>query len=246
MMRPHDIRLLTARWREVARRAHVRLRRLVRVGKFDVFYLKTPALRKRNGIYVSAGVHGDEPAATEALISWAEADPSRFAGTPMLVFPCVNPWGIRNNQRFDAEGLDLNRAFQLEEHPVIRAMHRATAPYRFRASLHLHEDYDAEGVYLYEVRRGSENWGETLLESATQIIPPDPRPRIDGRKAKDGLVRRRISRRTFEKIGQPEAIWMFFNHTDRAFTVETPSEFAFERRVAAQREIISAVVRRLE
>src|SRR5262245_54274658 len=143
-MRPHDPAHLNERWREVARRARARLVRVATDGTFDVLCVRTPALQEQNGLYVSAGVHGDEPAGPEALLSWAESDPARFARTPMLVFPCVNPWGLRNNVRRNADGLDLNRAFQLEDHPIIRAMHLATARFKFRVSLHLHEDYDAQ------------------------------------------------------------------------------------------------------
>ena len=237
--RAHDYKHLIERWRRVATRAGLKLHRLAKSDGFELFHLATPALESVPGLYVSAGIHGDEPAAPEALLRWAEKNVARLASWPLLIFPCLNPWGIRNNMRSDAKGNDLNRLFHEDSHPVVAAVRRVTKKHRFKIALAMHEDYDAQGIYLYEVQRGSRRIGETLLNSARKIISADPRSRIDGRKSASGLIRRRISGRAFEKMGYPEAIWLHLHHSEFTFTFETPSEADFDLRVRAHMAVLA-------
>lgn len=241
--RVHDYHHLVQRWRRVAKRAGLRLRRLASTEGFDCFYLATAHLSSSHGLYISAGIHGDEAAAPEALLRWAEKNAPRLASWPLLIFPCLNPWGLRNNSREDSAGRDLNRLFHQDDHPVVAAVRRITRPHHFAVALTMHEDYDAQGLYLYEVQRGSKRMGEKLLAAARKILPPDPRARIDGRKAASGLIRRKISPRIFEKIGFPEAIWLHLHHSEFTFTFETPSEADLELRVGAQVAVLDECLR---
>ena len=84
-----------------------------------------------------------------------------------------------------------------------------------------------------------------MLKAALPHLPTDPREWIDGRKATNGIHRRRVDKRRFARIGHPEAIWLHLEHSARTFTVETPSEFALEQRVAAHVAVIEEVVRRV-
>ena len=236
--RSHDYRYLIARWRSVARTAGLRLRTLASDDGFDLFYIETPPLAGRAGLYLSAGIHGDEPAAPEALVRWAEKNSARLARMPLLIFPCINPWGLRNNTRTDSRGRDLNRMFHDDRHPVVAAVRRVTRPHRFQIAIPMHEDYDAQGVYIYEVQRGRHGFGEALLDRAKKILPADPRRKIDTSTAKGGLIRRRISPKKFVTIGYPEAIWLHLFHSENTFTFETPSEAALELRVRAHMAVL--------
>ncbi len=241
----HDYRRLINRWRAVARGCGLPLRRLPMAGRPDQFYLRTTALGTEGGIYLSAGIHGDEPAATEALVSWAEAQGAKLNDLPLLIFPCLNPWGLTHNSRFSEKGEDLNRLFHQDAHPLIAAVKAVVGTRKFAVALLLHEDYDGQGIYIYEIQRTLPYWGEALLETARPVISIEGRPMVDGRKATDGLIRRKLSRKFFDRIGYPEAIWLHFEHSDRTFTIETPSEFALPQRVAAHRVIIEESVRRV-
>jgi hypothetical protein len=243
MHSPHDYRDLIARWRAVCRRAGLRMKKLARTGRFDLFTIQTPALDDGGGIYISAGVHGDEPAATEALLMWAEKNAARLRNLPLFLAPCINPAGLVANTRMDANGDDLNRMFHRDDHPVIGSLKRLVAPHRFALALQLHEDYDGCGFYIYEVARSRPYWGETLLDAARPHIAIEARTRIDGRIAAKGLVRRKIDHRRFRKIGFPEAIWLHMEHSERTFTIESPSEFALDQRIRAQMAVIDAAVK---
>ena len=241
--RAHDYQHLVERWRRVAGRAGLKLHRLAKCDGFDVFHLATPALGTSPGLYISAGIHGDEPAAPEALIRWAEKNVARLASWPLLIFPCLNPWGLRNNMRADAKGRDLNRLFHEDSHPVVAAVRRVTKKHHFAVALAMHEDYDAQGIYLYEVQRGGRRIGEELLAAARRILPVDPRSQIDGRKFVSGIMRRRITRNAFRTMGYPEAIWLHFEHSEFTFTFETPSEADLERRVRAHMAVLEKCLR---
>ena len=234
--RAHDYPFLLKRWRKVARATGLKLGELSPAVEPKVFYLKSKNLPGNGGIYISAGIHGDEPGGTEALITWAEENVKRLSKLPCILFPCLNPWGLINNCRRDQNGRDLNRVFQHDEVPAIKMLKALIKPYRFALSLTLHEDYDAQGVYLYEIERVMPFWGEKLLEAARPVIPRDPRPTIEGRRAKNGLVRRKINMRKFPLV--PEALYLHMNQSDRTFTIETPSEFDIRLRVRAQIAVI--------
>jgi hypothetical protein len=218
------------------------MQRLATEGDYDVLALRTDALTTDGGIYISAGIHGDEAAATEAFITWAERNAARLRRLPFLLFPCLNPWGLVHNCRYDQHGRDLNRLFHTDDAPVVAAVRRLVRGHRFALALQLHEDYDGQGFYLYEVQRARPYWGEALLAVAARHIPIEPRTRVDGRTFRGGLMRRRVERRRFARMGYPEAIWLHLEHADRTFTLETPSEFALEQRVRAQVAVIEAAV----
>lgn len=229
LYRCHDYAFLVERWRKVARAAGLRMRPLATAGGYPLYSL-TSRQSPEGGIYLSAGIHGDEPAGTEALLRWAETHIEALSTLPCVIIPCLNPWGLVNNTRHDSHFRDLNRSFHLDELPEIAALKTLLAPYRFSLAITLHEDYDAQGLYLYEVARAAPHWGEALLALARPLIPIDRRTRIDGRRVTlEGLVRRRLNLKAFPMI--PEAIYLHQNHSGRTFTFETPSEFALEQRV---------------
>ena len=240
--RVHHYRHLVARWRRLARAAGLRLREFARVGEYACHCLETPGASD-GALYVSASIHGDEPAAAEGLLRWAEANARSLRTLPLLIFPCLNPWGLVNNQRTDAQGVDLNRAFDRDDLSPVAELKQLIAGRRFASTLCLHEDYDALGVYLYEISRRPElDLGRELLETAGAVLPADSRKTIDGRRFDRGLMLRRAR---VEKIPlHPEAIYLYLHHTDQALTFEAPSEFGLARRVEAMTRVIERFVRR--
>lgn len=237
----HNYGFLIRRWRAVAAKAKLRLGLLCEADGFPVYFLKTKPLQTSSGVYLSAGIHGDEPASCEGLIRWAEGNVNVLREKPLLILPCLNPWGLVMNSRFDSCGRDLNRLFKPNQHPTTCALKSLATAHEFAAALLLHEDYDARGIYLYELKN-SEPIGETLLSAAESHIARDLRRKIDGRSASNGLIRPRFNQKRFELFGHPEAIWLHLQGCRRSVTFETPSEFSLEIRALAQEAALTALV----
>lgn len=216
------------------------MRKFAQTDGFPVFVVESPR-REGPRLYLSAGIHGDEPAATEALVTWCEKRARILRRCEVLIFPCLNPWGLRHNNRNDAGGRDLNRGYHRNDVAVIEGQKKTLRGRRFDAALMLHEDFDARGVYLYEIAGDKPYLGEKLLAAAARHLPRDPRKKIEGRSARDGLIRRSVTPRTLPE--HPEAFYLRFGHTMRSLTIETPSEFSIGTRVAAHGAVLDEVMR---
>lgn len=246
--RAHDVPHLLARWRRLARSLRLRPELLCRIGELDVICLESGG--ESPGAYLSAGIHGDEPGATEGLFRWAArgglAELLRRK-IPFFVAPCLNPWGLANNRRLDADGVDLNRQFRSRTISPVRELRERVRATSYRLALTLHEDYDAQGLYLYEVRGAKPYWGEQLSAAVAAIIPTDPRAQIELRVAHLGVIRPRLTdalTRQFLRGGCPEALWLHYHgHADRVFTFETPSEFDLDRRAETHVGLIIESIR---
>ena len=243
----HDVRTLHKRWRKAVRGTPFHC---VTVGEKNGY----PLFRVRNsaegpgGLYVSAGIHGDEPAPLWALLEWFEAgDYQRLGEVPILLFPCLNPWGIVENRRHDADDNDLNRLFDKFALTPIQQIREAIAGECFRVGCCLHEDYDAQGAYLYDLNAlgSSESAKAILKHSVTADVPIDGRKTIDGSRAVQGVVYRKRLKRA-QIPGMPEAVSMFMGgFAERTLTFETPSEFCLIDRIIAHRRFLEQVCRRL-
>ena len=215
------------------------MRKFARADGFPVFVV---ASGKSEGprLYLSAGIHGDEPAATEALVTWCETRAARLRKCELLAFPCLNPWGLLNNSRCDAQGRDLNRGYHRKDVPVIAAQKALLRGMTFDAALMLHEDFDGRGSYIYELPGGRPFWGESLLSAAARHIPPEPRARVEGRPCRGGVIRPRSIPANLP--GLPEALFLG-TRSRRSFTFETPSEFSIGLRVNAHMAVLDGLLR---
>lgn len=209
---------------------------------FPVYAITSPH-RPGPSLYLSAGIHGDEPAATEGLVAWCDKRATALASCNVLIFPCLNPWGLKNNDRHDARGRDLNRGYRRRNIEVIAGQKQILRGRNFDAAVMLHEDFDAHGVYLYEIKGDRPFWGESLLAAAGRHLPVEPRKKIEGRSARGGLIRRSVSRNSMPE--HPEAFFLRFRHTGRSLTFETPSEFSLGARVRAHGAVLDEVLRLL-
>jgi protein MpaA len=239
----HNFKALSARWRYLAQRSELTLTQLCQLDDFPIFkFSNHPIIQSRKGLYISSGIHGDEPASCWGLLKWAESNISLIQNIPVMLFPCLNPWGLINNSRLDKRGCDLNRVWENQAHPLVLQILRALEGFSVSLSLNLHEDYDANGVYLYEPYNGGKNdsFAEQILISANEILPVDSRKKIEGRRCKHGVIRPRT--RNLPKEGMPEALYLNQEYGSRNFTLETPSEEACNKRISSHEKMISKAV----
>jgi murein peptide amidase A len=224
--------------------AGFRLERFGEAGRYPLVALTRRAPGPRPRIYISGGIHGDEPASTRALLEMIGGGVFDRRAVWFLC-PLLNPAGLARGTRENAGGIDLNRDYRNPQSPEVRA-HVAWLRRQpnFHFTLALHEDWEAKGFYLYEQnpdRRPS--LAGPILEAVAPACPIDPSELIDGREAAGGIIR--PAGNPFERELWPESIYLRLNHTTLAYTVETPSAFPLEQRMKALRLAVEAAIRGL-
>ena len=199
--------------------------------------------RLENGprVYVSAGIHGDEPAGPLALLEWVG---SGFCvpGIHWQVAPALNPDGLAAGTRANLTGIDLNRDFLKRRTPEISALSAWLAsmppPDLF---LSLHEDCETSGFYFYEINLGADHSDRAagILDAVRPWFPPQAGPDIDGHRPRaDGWIDHEPE--ADEPEGWPEAIFLAKHGCPLSFTFETPSKAPLARRVAALQAAVRA------
>jgi hypothetical protein len=202
--------------------------------KWLALHCKPAASRKEQGarIYISAGIHGDEPAGPLAALKliqenrWPE-------GAEIYLLPCLNPIGFTRNRRENANGIDLNRDYRHPKAAETRA-HIAWLGRQpeFDLYLCLHEDWEADGFYLYEQNPDDKiSLAEKMIGAVQPVCPVDVSEMIEGRAAQGGIVRPNIS--PSERPDWPEALHLVSHKSRQGYTLEAPSDFPLPVRVNA-------------
>jgi hypothetical protein len=191
---------------------------------------RAPGSRPR--VYLSAGIHGDEPAPPLALLRLLQ-EGFFDARCDWFVCPLLNPTGMAAGTRENHERRDLNRQYRSREAAEVRAhvawLRRQPS---FDLALCLHEDWESSGFYLYELnpdRRPS--LAEPVVAAVGKICPLDFSATIDGRPAQGGIIRPEDDPAKRELW--PEAIYLRAHHTRLSYTLETPSAHPLPQRIQA-------------
>lgn len=208
-------------------------------------------------VSITAGVHGDEPAAPWALLSIVRDGllDGRFA---YRIWPCLNPSGYERGTRENAEGDDVNRSFSRGgTTPEARTLFTANRDRRFVLALDLHEDFEAEGSYVYEPLRA----GFTPFYSGPVVAALDDAglpvqtlregfdlgaPGGDGTASMYRLARGTVlvdyeaERAAF--LGLPSSLALMYRGTPAALTFESPRPRPWDERVAAHRVAVATAL----
>jgi hypothetical protein len=199
--------------------------------------------RPSSRLYISAGIHGDEPAGPLAVRELVRNNlwPDTL---DIWLCPCLNPTGFPLNRRENIHGKDLNRQYLHFEAGEVRA-HVAWLKRQphFDLCLCLHEDWEANGFYLYELNPdGRPSHSDAIIKAVASVCPVDSAPVIEGRPALGGIIR--PSADPLSRPQWPEALYLLMNQTRHAYTLEAPSDFALGIRVRALTEAVQTVAGR--
>ena len=203
---------------------------------YPFFSLRRRIRKDAPTILVIAGIHGEEPGGVEGALRWLESGEWARWDVNWFVLPCVNPYGWERNQRRNAQGRDINRQFRNPAVcPEAELVARLVKGQRYLFTLDLHEDVDAPGYYLYELRQGPPFIGERVIKAVSRVIPVNREKMIDGSEATGfGLIRRDGSLKTLKHRRRwPMAYHLFLNCTDHILGSETPVDFPLEQRATA-------------
>lgn len=206
-----------------------------RQGEFNLFTLHRPAslpsLRPTR-VYLSAGIHGDEPAGPMAALRLLQEN-HWPADAELWFCPCLNPVGFVLNRRENPDGKDLNRDYRHLETAEVRA-HIAWLERQpqFNLYLCLHEDWEAHGFYLYEQNPDQQPaLAEKIIEAVRKVCPIDPSEIIEDRPANGGIIRPELDPNTRPQWA--EAFYLIMNKSRLGCTLEAPSDFPLPVRVNA-------------
>jgi len=183
-------------------------------------------------IYVSTGIHGDEPAGPLAALRLIQEN-HWPVNAEIFLLPCLNPVGFTLNRRENADGIDLNRDYRNSKSAETLA-HIAWLEWqpKFDLYLCLHEDWESHGFYVYEQNPDNRPaLAESIVEAVGKVCPIDLSESIEGRPAKNGVIRPNIQ--PHERPDWPEAFYLIVNKSRQGCTLEAPSDFPLQTRVDA-------------
>ena len=211
----------------------------------ELLALRRYAPRARQRVYISTGIHGDEPAGPLAIrdLLKENAWPDQIE---IWLCPCLNPTGFPQNTRASAAGVDLNRDYKHLRSAEVQA-HVAWLEKQpsFEVCLCLHEDWEAHGFYVYELNPDNRpSLAEKMVEAVRSVCPIDHSTIIDGRDAKDGIIRPILD--PVLRPEWPEAFYLITQKTRLSYTLEAPSDFPLAVRIAALVEAVKAALRQAD
>lgn len=200
--------------------------------------------QKTPHIYLSSGVHGDEPAGPLALQRILEADllPANLAIT---LIPLINPSGIANQTRVNDLGQDLNRDFFKPSNPESKAVKSDIDHLpKIDLSIALHEDWESSGFYMYALSPSpKEKAFRRILDTVAAAGPIEQATEIDDSPADRGLIYRPVDDAISERMDWPEAFALYSKNKHTHLTIESPSSLAIETRIAMHMSAILAAIR---
>ena len=201
--------------------------------------------RATANVYISAGIHGDEPAGPLAALELFKEN-AWPADVNVWLVPCLNPRGYELNTRENENGVDLNRDYRTLAAPVTKA-HSTWLDARpgFDISLLLHEDWESNGFYLYELNpQQRPSFAEVIVSGVKDVCPIDLSPVIEGRDAKGGII---CANPDLQKRKDwPEAFYLIHNKSPISYTLEAPSDFPLVTRVQALCRGVNAALGNLD
>ena len=203
---------------------------------YPFFCLRRSISKDAPTVLVTAGIHGEEPGGVAGALRWLESGEWAKWNLNWFVLPCINPYGWERNHRRNAQGRDINRQFRgVNDTPEAELIKRLVKGRRFLFTFDLHEDVDATGYYLYELREGPPFVGERIVKAVSRVLPIEHEKVIDGNKATGlGLIRRAASVGMLKRRRRwPMAYHLFLNCTGHILGSETPVDFPMERRASA-------------
>ncbi len=218
-----------------------------RAGSDEITFWTRPARRgPGTTMFLSSGIHGDEPCGPGAVLEFLKGSPLPD-DCEWVIAPLLNPSGLRAGTRENADGIDLNRDFFRQLSEEVNAVTAWWSRQRPRSLVHLslHEDWEAEGFYLYEINSGErESLAPRIVERISSQFPIQSYGPVDNHELSGpGLIIHAPEPHDHE--GWPEAIWLAKHHPVLSLTFEAPGSYGIRLRRTGLMAALAATVRRV-
>jgi len=218
---------------------------------FPILALHKKCISPKASIHLTAGIHGDEPAGSLAILKLLQekAFPEEFDVT---LFPLLNPEGMQAITRENSQSMDINRDYLQLKTPEARChtdwLQKNTR--RFDVSINLHEDWESTGYYLYENNPYREvSVAAEILQAVKPITGIETAEVIDTCPAQNGIIR--VHELKVSGLLQdnewPETFYMMKHYTRHSYTLESPSNaYPLEKRTETHYQAVKVVLHALE
>ncbi len=202
-------------------------------------------------VFLSAGIHGNEPAGVYALLEFLEKEADKYlADYNFIALPCLNPSGFEAGTRNNIAGINLNKNFKepkRSQELVILDDFLKRQSTKFFFAMDLHEDNVDEPEDGFDLNAnprefdlygtcpdGNDFSGRKIIRTLEQNgIPVCKREHIYKDRNDNGFV----SLPNFADCGSfKEGTLQEYiqNYTNRAFITETPTSWDMEKRINTQ------------
>lgn len=193
-------------------------------------------------VYISTGMHGDEPGGPEALLHLLE---NGLLDRPLSfhICPMLNPTGFELGTRENSRGKDMNRDYYHLQNQEVRGHVAWLEKRKADLFISLHEDWESRGFYFYEINTCGDipERYEYMAKRISEVMMLEVEEVID-----DHEVRRRgwiyHNAEADDIECWPEAIYMAKRSCNLSFTFESPSALAMHHRVAAQSAAVNSLL----
>lgn len=205
------------------------------------YQLKRPDAKRV--VYLSSGMHGDEPAGPLALLELVR-EGILDEEVSWVICPVINPTGLKNGTRENSQGLDLNRDYLKKESKEISAHSAWLDSVSVDFAISLHEDWESTGFYFYEINQVEDRPPryQRIVEAVESIMPMEPEGVIDDHEVrKAGWIYH--ENKPDEPELWPEAIYLAMGGCPLSFTFETPSSLVLVNRIDAHKSAVRAALR---
>ena len=207
-------------------------------GGYPIFCIRAGRPRRLR-VLLTGGVHGDEPAGVEAVLCFVEEDMVPWLEqVEFTAVPCVNPVGYVRDTRDNGAGADINRSFESADVPEVQLAKKVLEGCRVDAFVDCHEDWEADGFYMYEGMRQGSEVGPAVIAKVAERASIDPDSGEDSEPVSRGVYEISPS---WGLAGL--APYVLDGHATRACIFETPTIWPLEKRAAVHRLGLDAALR---
>ena len=193
----------------------------------------------KKNILITGGIHGDEPAGPASVLRFLERDNTHLLQRfKFLILPCINPYGYVHNTRENKRDVDLNRSFEETDIAEVDIVKEAIEGQHFDFCIDFHEDWEAQGVYLYEAQREDQWIGPDIICEIEKI------GRIDGEAGESDLPIADGVFRIDPAWGDAGlAPYLFHFNADHVMICETPTSWHLDQRMAVHLKALDATLK---
>ncbi len=123
-------------------------------------------------VFISAAIHGNEPAGTESIVRLIEElskENKQYPSIALDFIPIINPWGWTRNVRYNREGIDVSREFDSIASQESLLLKKYLSQKTYDLMISHHEDGRDKGFYILTYENEdlsiSEKLGQSIKEA---------------------------------------------------------------------------------